>query len=83
MKFGILIVYDLTNDISYDAKLKRSKYFYFGDKIVKILWKKSREMGEYLYYPYLLIYWYKVCTVVFHISNKDISYDSKLTLSKK
>ena len=25
MKFCILVVYDLTNDISYDAKLNRSK----------------------------------------------------------
>ena len=60
MKFCILMVHDLTNDISYDAKLNRSKNCYFGGKIVKILWKKSQEMGKYLYYPYLLIYWYTI-----------------------
>ena len=48
MKFCILVVHDLTNDISYDAKLKRSKNFYFWCEIVKILWKKSWEMGKYL-----------------------------------
>ena len=35
-------------------------------------------MGKYLYYPYLLIF----CTVVVHISNKNISYVSKLNESK-
>ena len=42
------MVHDLTNDISYDAMLKKSKNCYFWGKIVKILWKKSREMGKYL-----------------------------------
>ena len=37
-KFCIFVVHDLTNDISYDAKLNRSKKLYFGGKIVKILW---------------------------------------------
>ena len=37
MKFCILMVHDLTNDISYDAKLNRCKNCYFGGKIVKIL----------------------------------------------
>ena len=37
MKFCILVVHDLTNDISYDAKLNRSKNCYFWGKIVKIL----------------------------------------------
>ena len=37
MKFCILVVHDLTNDISYDIKLNRSKNCYFGGKIVKIL----------------------------------------------
>ena len=41
MKFFILLVHDLTNDISYDAKLNRSKNWYFWGKIVKISWKKS------------------------------------------
>ena len=57
MKFCILVVHDLTNDISYDAKLNMSRNCYFGGKIVKILWKKTQK---YLYYPYLLIYWYKI-----------------------
>ena len=48
MKFCILVVNDLTNDLSYDAKLNRSKNGYFGGKIVKILWTKSREIGKYL-----------------------------------
>ena len=37
MKFCILVVRDLTNDITYDAKLNMSKNCYFGGKIVKIL----------------------------------------------
>ena len=32
MKFCILVVHDLTNDIRYDAKLNRSKNCYFGVK---------------------------------------------------
>ena len=32
MKFGIIVVHDLTNDISYNAKLNRSKICYFGVK---------------------------------------------------
>ena len=60
MKFCILVVHDLTNDISYDAKLNRSKNCYFWGKIVKILWKKSQKMGKNLYYPYLFIYWYNI-----------------------
>ena len=43
MKFCILVVHDLTNDISYDAKLNRSKICYFGGKIVKIMWKIARN----------------------------------------
>ena len=34
MKFCILDIHDLTNDISYDAKLKNSKNFYFWGKIL-------------------------------------------------
>ena len=60
MKVCILVIHDLTNYISYDAKLNRSKNCYFWGKIVKILWKKSQEMGKYLYYQYLFIYWYKI-----------------------
>ena len=37
MKFCILVVHDLTNDISYDAKVNRSKNCYVGGKIVRIL----------------------------------------------
>ena len=48
MKFGIMVIHDLTNDISYNAKLNRSKFCYFGGKIVKIICEKSREMGKYL-----------------------------------
>ena len=83
MKFCILVVHDLTNDISYDAKLNRSKYCYFGGKIVKILWK-NREKKENI--CSIHIFWYigiKFCTVVVHILNKDISYDSMLNKSKK
>ena len=36
MKFCILVVHDLTNDISYDAKLNMSKNCYFGGKIVNL-----------------------------------------------
>ena len=32
MKFGIIVVHDLTSDISYNAKLNRSKMSYFGVK---------------------------------------------------
>ena len=39
MKFCILVVNDLTNDMSYNAKLN------FWGKIVKILWKIARN-GE-------------------------------------
>ena len=32
MKFGIMVVHDLTNDISYNAELIRFKICYFGVK---------------------------------------------------
>ena len=35
MKFAIImimVVHDLTNDINYNAKLNRSKFYYFGVK---------------------------------------------------
>ena len=32
MEFGIMVVHDLTNDISYNVKLNRSKICYFGVK---------------------------------------------------
>ena len=43
MKLCILIVHDLTNDISYDTKLNRSKNCNFWGKIVKISWKKNEK----------------------------------------
>ena len=43
MKFCIFVVHHLANDISYDAKLNRSKNCYFGGKIVKILWKNRKK----------------------------------------
>ena len=82
MKFCILVINDLTNDISYDVKLKKSKNCYFWGKIVKILWK-NREKLEII--CSIHISWYigiKFCTVVVHILNKDVSYDSKLNKSK-
>ena len=82
MKFCILVVHDLTNNISYDATLKRSKNFYFWGKIVEILWINHKKLEHICS---IHICWYigiKVCTVVVHILNKDISYDSKLSLSK-
>ena len=51
MKFCILVDHDLTNGISYDAKLNRSKNCYFWGNIVKILLKKSQEMGKYFVLP--------------------------------
>ena len=81
MEFGIMVVHDLTNDISYDAKLNRSKPANFWGKIVKLLWK-NREKWEKI--CSIHIFWYigKIfCTVVVHILNKDISYDSKLNES--
>ena len=35
MKFGIMVVHDLTKDISYNAKLNRYRICYYGGKIVK------------------------------------------------
>ena len=82
MKFCILVIHDLTNDISYDAKLKRSKNCYFGGKIVKILWK-NRKKWENICIIHICSYiGIKFCTVVVHILNKDISYGSKLNESK-
>ena len=59
----------------------RPKLAIFGGKIVKILWK-NREKWENS--CSIHIFWYigkKFCTVVVHILNKDISYDSKLNES--
>ena len=82
MKFCTLVVHDLINYISYDAKLNRSKNCYFGGKTVKILWKNRKKLENICVFH---ICWYiglKSCTVVVHILNKDISYDSKLNESK-
>ena len=43
MIFCILVVHDLTNDISYDAKMNRSKNCYFWGKIIKMLWKNRKK----------------------------------------
>ena len=67
MKFCILVVYDLNDDINYDAKLNRSKNCHFGGKIVKILWK-NRKKWENIYIFHIC--WdigIKFCTVVVHI----------------
>ena len=45
MKFCKVVVHGLTNDISYDAKLNRSKIWFLGGKIVK-----SKEIGKYKYF---------------------------------
>ena len=45
MKFCILVVHDLTNDISYYAKLNRSKIAIFGVKYSKFR-GKNREKWE-------------------------------------
>ena len=55
MKFCILVVHDLSNDISYDTKLNRWNNCYFWGKIVKISWKKSREIRKIFAVPILLI----------------------------
>ena len=83
MKFCILVVRDLTSDISYDAKLNRSKICYFGGKIVKILRKNRKKLENICIIHVYLYIGIKFCTVVVHILNKDISYDSKLNVSKK
>ena len=82
MKFCILVVHDLTNDKSYNAKLNKPKNCHFWGKIVKILWKKTQEMGNISTIHICLFIGIKFCTVVVHILNKDISYDSKLNESK-
>ena len=81
MKFCILVVPDLTNDISYDAKLNRSKNCYFGGKIDKILWKNRKKWENICIIHICRYIGIKFCTVLVHILNKDISYDSKLNES--
>ena len=82
MKFCILVVYDLTKDISYDAKLNRSKNCYFGGKIVKILLKNRKKWENICIIHIFLYIAIKFCTVVVYILNKAISYESKLNESK-
>ena len=70
MKFCILVVHDLTNDISYNAKLNRSKNYYFLGKIENILWKIVKKLENIWS---IHICWYigiKFCTVIGHILNK-------------
>ena len=57
MNFCKVVVHDLTNDISYNCQAEQIQNLLFEGKIVKILCLKSREIGIYLQYPYLLIYW--------------------------
>ena len=81
MKFCIIEVHDLTNNISYDVKLNRSKIRYLGG-IVQIMCKNLEKLENICIFH---ICWYigiKVCTVVVHILNKDIIYDTKLKKSK-
>ena len=44
MKFCIIVVHDLTNNISNDVKLNRSKIRFFGEKIVKIMCKNREKL---------------------------------------
>ena len=81
MKFYIVVVHDLTNDISHVVKLNRSKIFFWGGGIVKIMCK-NREKWENICSICISVfvdkYWSKTfCTVVVHILNKDITYDTK------
>ena len=46
MKFGIMVVHDLTNDISYNAKLNRSKICYFWGKNSKNYMLKIARNGK-------------------------------------
>ena len=82
MKFCILVVHDLTNDVSYNAKLNRSKNCYFGNKIVKILWKNRKKWENICIIHICWDIGIKSCTGAVHILNKNISYDSKLNESK-
>ena len=82
MKFCKVVVQGLTNDISYEVKLKKSKIWFFGGKIVKILCKNREKLENICS---IHICWYigiKFCTVVVHILNKDIIYNTKLNKSK-
>ena len=78
MKFCIVVVHGLTNDISYDVKLNRSKILLLGGKIVKIMCK-NREKLENICSIHICGYiGIKFCTVVVHILQNDIIYDTKL-----
>ena len=82
MTFCKVIVHGLTNDISYDVKLKSSKIWFLGGKIVKIMCKKREKLENICS---IHICWHigiKFCTVVVHILNKDIIYDTMLKKSK-
>ena len=49
MKFCIVVVHGLTNNISYEDKVNRSKIgFFFGGGNSKNYVQKSREIGKYL-----------------------------------
>ena len=46
MKFCLIVLHDLTNDISYDAKLNSSKNGYLGVKKSKFYEKKIARNGK-------------------------------------
>ena len=48
MKFCIVVVHGLTNDINYDVKLNRSKILIFLEENSKNSVQKSREIEKYL-----------------------------------
>ena len=78
MKFCIVVVPGLTNDISYDFKLISPKFDFGGGGIVKIL-SKNREKLENICSIHICRYFgIKFCTVVVHILNKDILYEANL-----
>ena len=68
MKFCILVVHDLTYNISYDAKLNRSKTGNFWGKVVKILWKKREKWENICSIHNFGSIDINFCTVVVHIS---------------
>ena len=59
MKFCIVLVHDLTNDIGYDAMLKRYKNAILGVKHSKC-WGKIAGIGKISVVSILFIYWYNI-----------------------
>ena len=85
MKFCIVEVHDLTNNISYTCVMWiwiGPKFAISWGKIVKIMCKNCEKLENI---RSIYISWYigiKFCTIVVHMLNKDISYDTKLNTSK-